>query len=321
MAQEANAGRYHIGMASRLSGVSTHTIRVWERRYGAINPERSAGGTREYNAEQVDKLIALRTLTESGHTIGGIAALELPALRELLAHARERGLVASSPATQEATVVAAVMTAIRALDMANAERALLEAASVFSPLAMVFGVVAPIVESIGKAWQDGELRIANEHAASSVLRTLLGSYVSRQLAREDAPMALCGTISGELHEFGGLMASLVAITQGWRVTYLGTSLPPLEFCHAIEATSAKLLMVSLVNPRTDESADLLRTLRETVPSTLQILVGGRSAIEYADIFSPDERVTSLRTLREQLAHSISSSDARPAHLSMKPHKH
>lgn len=301
MSEVANTGRYHIGMASRLSGVSTHTIRVWERRYDAVCPQRSAGGTREYSGGQVDKLIVLRILTASGHAISRIAGLDLLELRELLADARKRGLVEESGVTQEATIVAAVMRAIKALDMATAERVLLEAATVFSPLTVVFDVVAPLVEAIGDAWQAGELRIANEHAASSVLRTLLGSYMSKQLSREDAPMALCGTISGELHEFGGLMASLVAITQGWRVTYLGADLPPSELCHAAETTSAKLLLISIVNPRTEETADLLGKLLRDLPSELLILAGGRSANDYADIFSSDERVTSLPLLRERLA--------------------
>ena len=74
--------RYGIGAVARLTGLSDHTIRVWERRYGAVIAERAANGRRVYGPAEVEKLGLLKTLTDRGLSIGQIADQDLEALRE-----------------------------------------------------------------------------------------------------------------------------------------------------------------------------------------------------------------------------------------------
>ena len=64
-----------IQLASRLSGLSTHVIRIWERRYGALSPTRTDTNRRMYCEEAIKRLNLLRELTENGHRIGGVAKL------------------------------------------------------------------------------------------------------------------------------------------------------------------------------------------------------------------------------------------------------
>ena len=49
-------GIYSIGAVARMLEVPVATLRNWEERYGAIVPERSAGGHRLYSRDQVDQL-------------------------------------------------------------------------------------------------------------------------------------------------------------------------------------------------------------------------------------------------------------------------
>ena len=74
--------RYGIGAVARLTGLSDHTIRVWERRYGAVIAERAANGRRVYGPDDVEKLGLLKTLTDQGLSIGQIAGEDVEALRE-----------------------------------------------------------------------------------------------------------------------------------------------------------------------------------------------------------------------------------------------
>lgn len=74
--------RYGIGAVAKLTGLSDHTIRVWERRYGAVVAERAANGRRVYGPADVEKLGLLKSLTDQGLSIGQIAAEDLDALRE-----------------------------------------------------------------------------------------------------------------------------------------------------------------------------------------------------------------------------------------------
>lgn len=75
---------YRIGTVAQLTGLDEHTIRAWERRHRAVLPERSAGGTRLYDDDDVARLRLLRALTEMGDPIGRIAHLGDEALRERL---------------------------------------------------------------------------------------------------------------------------------------------------------------------------------------------------------------------------------------------
>ena len=63
---------YPIRTVAKLSGVSMDTIRAWERRYGAVTPQRSARG-RMYSEKEVQRLALLRDAVARGHAIGQIA--------------------------------------------------------------------------------------------------------------------------------------------------------------------------------------------------------------------------------------------------------
>ena len=80
-----NTRCYRIGDVARYVGVSTHALRAWERRYGTVEPQRTPGGSRLYDAAQIDRLKTLKDLTDYGHSIGEIAKLSLVELKRLLA--------------------------------------------------------------------------------------------------------------------------------------------------------------------------------------------------------------------------------------------
>src|SRR4051794_27296968 len=70
MTQTIGTAAYSIAAVSKLTGVSCHALRVWERRYGFPIPERSASGHRRYAQEQVGVLRVLAKLTRGGRPIG-----------------------------------------------------------------------------------------------------------------------------------------------------------------------------------------------------------------------------------------------------------
>ena len=74
--------RFGIGAVAKLTGLSDHTIRVWERRYAAVVAERAANGRREYTVEHVEKLGLLKRLTDAGIAISRIAGDDIDELRE-----------------------------------------------------------------------------------------------------------------------------------------------------------------------------------------------------------------------------------------------
>ncbi len=86
---------YRIGAASRLTGITADTLRVWERRYGVVTPRRSPKGGRRYSREDVSRLALTKQLVDAGHAIGSVAGLNMEALQECL-DATSPGAVARS---------------------------------------------------------------------------------------------------------------------------------------------------------------------------------------------------------------------------------
>src|SRR5689334_7608896 len=72
-----------IKVVARRTGLSAHVIRIWEKRYGAVEPERTETRRRLYSDEQIERLSLLREITQSGHSIGHVAKLPTEKLRQL----------------------------------------------------------------------------------------------------------------------------------------------------------------------------------------------------------------------------------------------
>lgn len=89
----ASPGLFRIGHVARCVGVSTHALRAWERRYCTVEPLRTPGGSRLYDATQIERLKTLKQLTEYGHSIGEVARLPAVELERL----RAATLALSSP--------------------------------------------------------------------------------------------------------------------------------------------------------------------------------------------------------------------------------
>ena len=290
--------RYRIGLVARRVGVAAHTLRAWERRYGGLSPGRMPSGGRLYSDDDVLRLRLLKQLTDQGHAIGSIATLPVAELTRLAS----RGAVLEEPALPLDRKVAEVMrerflASIASFDLAAASRVLSHAALAMAPEELVCDVLGPLLHEIGARWERGELSVAHEHAASSLLRTELGVLLRSAQTPLGARIAVAATLPGEQHEFGALLAALLAALRGYRVVYLGTNLPVTDIVRAVREARADLVLVSLVNDQHASKNDDLCQLRAELPPSVGLCVGGRGAGE----LSPIEHVRIVPSLRELAA--------------------
>jgi len=86
---------YRIGAVARLTGIAPDTLRIWERRYQLVEPQRTEKGGRLYSQDDVNRLSMIKTLVDQGHAIGTIAHLSNEELGVRLSHA----VAPSLPAT------------------------------------------------------------------------------------------------------------------------------------------------------------------------------------------------------------------------------
>jgi len=271
----AGEAKYRVGMVSKMTGLSTHTLRMWEKRYAAVLPKRTDAGGRLYTDADVERLRLLHKLVQSGHSIGGIANLPDGDLR---------GMTAAAPATSIQTASQhlpelreRVMAAIERLRIREAEQMLTSAALSTEPSEFLKSVVAPILVEVGDRWERGELRIAHEHACSTLMRGLLFSLMRLYPTNDAQRRVVVGTPAKEDHELGAMMVAMLAAMHGWSVLYLGPDLPAEEIAYAVNDIDADLLMLSVTNLGPKESQREIAAIESEIAERVRILVGGSSA--------------------------------------------
>jgi MerR family transcriptional regulator, light-induced transcriptional regulator len=289
-----------IQAVAQRTGLSPHVIRVWERRYEAIRPQRTASRQRRYSEAEVRRLNLLRKATRAGHPIGSIAHLsqrELEHLSESLPPT-DAGSPAATLEEPAAGFRAELLDAVRKLDGPGLDHGFRRAVTVLGHLGFLRRTVAPLAEEIGTLWRNGQITAAHEHFFTASVKSFLGDLGRQFAPTAAAPMLIATTPAGQLHELGAFMAAVSAAHLGWRAVYLGPSLPAAEIAGAAAQHAAAAVALSLVYPQDDATLPAeLRQLRLLLPSETRIIVGGRAASSYLPVIK-EIGATIVRSLEE-----------------------
>lgn len=277
---------FSIKAVAQRSGLSAHVIRIWEKRYGAVTPERTGTNRRRYSAEQIERLTLLRQITQSGQSISGVANLPLARLKKIARESPPLGArpgPGSAATVSPAVLLAECLAAVQALDAAKLEASLERAATALGGQGMLQQLVAPLAQAIGDLWRDGTITVAHEHFATAVLRHYLGHAARTFAPGGGEPVLIVATPAGQLHELGALLVGALAANLGWRITYLGASLPAAEIAGAARQQQARAVALSLVYPEDDARlAGELSRLRTLLPPEVGLIVGGRAVPAYRE---------------------------------------
>jgi len=274
--------KFLIGAVARQSGVKPALIRMWEKRYGVVEPVRSAGGQRLYSREDAEKLKWLYLATQVGHSIGQIAHLPLADLKQLACDAGAPMSPRAAPrvSTEHSRAVNYLERchqAVRALDAAGLEQHFERAIVELGALVFIEQLLSPLLQRIGEDWRAGELRPMHEHLATAMIRSICYILRARRVNVEDTPQPrmIVTTPTGQIHELGALFAAIIAEMHGWQVIYLGASLPAEEIAAAARFTRVRAVALSLTydgEPLT--MAQELKRLRDLLEPECTLLLGG-----------------------------------------------
>jgi DNA-binding transcriptional MerR regulator len=270
--------KYLIGIVTKLTGLSIDVVRVWERRYGAVRPARSGGGTRLYSDADVLRLTRLRQAVEKGHSIGQAAKLSEIELDEMIAGARP----ALDRADPYRTARERFIEAVQTMDVAAADQELARAANLFPTCEFVKKIAAPLVNDLKERWAHQEFGAAHEHVASGLLRGMLGSLVRFYPPSGRLDTLVLATPAGERRDLGLPLAALLAATHGWRVINLGADLRAAEIAYAVRLTTARVLVLSLTSE--DVRFDLeIEAISNLVPASTRVWIFGVGAIRHTGL--------------------------------------
>jgi MerR family transcriptional regulator, light-induced transcriptional regulator len=231
-----SAGVLRIGELSRRSGVSPELLRAWERRYGLLQPTRSAGGLRLYSPDDLARVQAMQH-----HLADGFAAAEAAVLASRTAGRNDESI--ATPAAKDE-----LAAALASFNDADAHAVFDDLLARLSIDTILRDVVVPYLHELGERWEREEVSIAQEHFASTVLRgRLLG--LARGWGKGIGPIAVLACAPGEQHDLGLIAFGLALRARGWRIVYLGTDTPITSVADAARSCTPAAVVVSAVDPR------------------------------------------------------------------------
>lgn len=299
-----------IAVVASRTGLSRDVIRIWERRYGAVAPTRSAGRQRLYTDADISRLRLLAAATRHGRNISLVAALSDDELARLVADddtAHASAALDSAPSVER--VVAAARLPVAALDAPALDAQLRRVIAREGMSWFLDPFVPAFMRAVGDAWVAGELTIAEEHLASRVVKGLILETVRTASMPAGAPRVLVATPSGDLHAVGAAMVAATATIEGWAVTYLGVDVPAADIVRAAASSGARVVALSAVySGDTPRLVAELRAVRDQLPASVPLVLGGAAAAAAAAGF--DGRGTmlceNLAALRATLSRAAST---------------
>ena len=276
--------RHPIGVAAERTGLSPDVLRVWERRYQAVEPDRSEGRQRLYSDDDIERLRLLRLATLPGRGISSVVSFSTPDLARMVdedAAARVQAAPSADGAPADAALIDEAIMRVHAFDAVGLDWLLRRSASELGIAGFIEQLAAPLLRRVGDEWHAGRLSIAQEHHATSLVRGVLIGALQAGNPPSDAPAVVVATTAGERHEVGALFVAALALAQGWRVTYLGADLPADDIVHAATSTNARAVAISVVAADAMRVVSELGVIRRALPPDVALIVGGSGSADVA----------------------------------------
>ncbi|WP_299399603.1 MerR family transcriptional regulator [uncultured Gelidibacter sp.] len=212
---------FSIKDLEHLTGIKAHTIRIWEKRYQLLEPERTETNIRYYNLSHLKKLLNISFLNNNGHKISKIASLSTEDI-----HHQVRELVGKGHLQNHAinTFKLAMLDFDQEL-FYETYNALIKTKS-FSEV--FYELFLPLLSEIGTLWQTDTITPAHEHFISSLIRQKIlinTELLQSQNKIEHKNAFVLFLPDNEIHEIGLMFVNYELVAKGHRAIFLGSSVP------------------------------------------------------------------------------------------------
>ncbi|SDG50442.1 DNA-binding transcriptional regulator, MerR family [Dyadobacter soli] len=264
---------YSIRDLERITSTRAHTIRIWEQRYGLLEPERTDTNIRFYNDDHVKKLLNVCTLLNRGMKISHISQLTNVQIREEI----DRIIAESLHTDQhvEAWINQAVI-AIAAYDAPTFHRMFADAVQRLGIVATYERILYPLLVRTGLMWTKDALLPAQEHFLSNLIRQKLFAAIDALPVPEAGEQQwLLFLHEGEEHEIGLLFAYYLLVRAGRHAVYLGSRVPYADLqAAASDITPTHIYTFFVANQPEHRAQELLGQLAQDFPNCRICFSGG-----------------------------------------------
>jgi DNA-binding transcriptional MerR regulator len=212
---------FSIRDLENLSGIKAHTIRIWEKRYHLLQPERTATNIRTYSLISLQKLLNITLLYNNGYKISKIAKLEEDNIPQLVNEIIARN-------SEKHHAINAFKLAMVNFDSAHFFQTF-NSLMVERNFREIFNkVFIPLLNELGLLWQTNTISPAHEHFITSLIKQKI--YIHTEKFQKLEPTKTDKVFvmflpENEIHEVGLLFLNYEIVSRGYKTIYLGQSMP------------------------------------------------------------------------------------------------
>ena len=213
---------FSIKNLENISGIKAHTIRIWEKRYDLLYPERTDTNIRRYSLDNLRKLLNITLLYNHGFKISKIANLDEAEIPILV-----RDIALKSNSEQVS------INALK-LSMVNFDTVMFDAT--FDELLaknnfsfIYLNIFVPLMRELGILWQTGAISPSHEHFITNLIKQKIhiqtGITQRSNTPKINSPKFVLFLPDNEIHELSILFINYFILKKGHQTIFLGQSIP------------------------------------------------------------------------------------------------
>lgn len=246
---------FSIKNLENISGIKAHTIRIWEKRYNLLSPERTDTNIRRYSLDSLRKLLNITLLYNNGCKISKIAAYEESEIPQLV---RQLALSSKSEQMSINQLKLAMVNFDSALFDLTFEEMLVEKDFDF----IYMKVFVPLLHELGILWQTNAICISHEHFITNLIKQKIHAHTdlaqSSIIPNEDGPCFVLFLPENEIHELSILYLNQLLLSKGYKTIFLGQSVPTFSLATLLSFSShLHFVTFCIVEPNQNIIADFI----------------------------------------------------------------
>lgn len=292
---------YSVAQVEALTGIKAHTLRIWERRYDFLHPERTPTNIRYYSDEQLKQLLNFGILVRNGYRVSKLNKMSNEEVYE------EVEKVLSDPSSDSSDEMKGLTLSMLEMNEEDFDNIFERQVIRNGFFKTITETVYPFLQYVGVLWTTNKAMIAQEHYISNLIRQkLIGAIERLSIPQKDAPSIVLFLLEGEEHEIGLLLASFVAKEMGWNIYYLGQGVPIPNIKKVIDIAEPALLMTMFMTPKVNKVNSFIGSIMDgvDVPFIISGSIENLDAVEDSEqlikVSSPADFQTQLARIQDEL---------------------
>lgn len=270
--------KFSIKDLENLASVKAHTIRIWEKRYQLLVPERTPTNIRTYSLKDLQKLLNVSFLLEHDYKISKIASHSTSRIAELVGQ-----IVSQKTQPKGHQSINSFKIAMMNFDQQLFAKTFDSLSRELDFTTIFKEVLIPLLEEIGLLWQTNTIDPSHEHFITNLIKQKILLRIEQyQLTDipEKSRVFVLFLPENEIHDLGLLFLNYEIVRHGYKCIYLGQSIL-IENLKYLMLNQSNVCFVSYFTVKPDHSsvADYARAFNaELENNNVPFYIFGRKAL-------------------------------------------